>query len=442
MQTMVRTQASAWRLMLMMVAGAAWANQQCSKTCAPHFFDLGGGCPAFLGMSCTAGPFSKGVCQCANGQTCASDSSICKVEKTPEARDCNKTTCKPSNPFDHQGGCKNGQTCSAGFPAQGICMCPVGTTCSSDGVCQTYKVPEARDCASSCSPSMFNPSGGCKLTQGQSCSTSVGTGVCQCGVGQTCSANSKTCQMMPQPDARNCNQTTCLPAAWDWPGGCKNGQTCSSSQLGIQGACQCPVSTVCTSQGTCKSTKTPELVDCHTTCSVSAFNPLGGCKLGQKCSSNTGVGVCQCSSGQHCSADGEVCSTISTNKPHDCKTTCKPDIINWNGGCQLGQTCSAVWPHAGHCYCNNQQDTCSSDSLTCISSTAQTSRLWENVKVQTSNLMSIAPPIVLVPAGLVAAVMMSMAVRKYKQRPAAGVVKLLQNDVDESEIESPGATAE
>lgn len=436
---MVRSQASAWQVMLVMLAGTAWAKQ-CTKTCSPHMFDWGGGCPAHLGMSCTAGMGSTGACQCPNDQTCASDSSICKVVTTPEDRNCDEKICTPTHPLDSAGGCTTGQTCSAQFPTQGICQCAVGTTCTSAGVCQTYKVPEARDCTSSCAPSWMSPLGGCKGTQ--TCSTTVGTGVCQCGVGQKCSADSNVCQVNTTQDARNCEQSTCSPLAWDWAGGCKNGQTCSSSILGVQGVCQCPVSSECTSQGTCKSTKTPELQDCHTSCSVNVFNPLGGCKFGQTCSSPVGVGICQCSSGQHCSADGAICSEVSTNEPHDCKTTCTPDLINWNGGCMLGQTCSAVWPNHGHCYCNSQEDTCSSDGKQCIHSSVQTSRLWENVKVRASNLMSLAPPVVLVPAGLVAAVMVSMLLRKFAQRPGAGAVKLLQTDVDDSEIETPGGTEE
>lgn len=426
----------AFQLLLMLAVGSA---KKCSKTCSPHVFDWGGGCPATLGMSCSASLGSSGHCMCGDGETCASDSSICIETKAPEPNDCKQTNCTPTL-TNWAGGCPNGQTCSARFPRQGICQCSVGTTCTSGGVCQAYKVPEARDCISSCTATVFNPGGGCKY--GQSCSTTVGTGVCQCGVGQTCSSDSSVCQVVPAPEPRNCNHTTCTPTLTDWAGGCKNSQTCSSGGVGLQGICQCPVSTKCTSKGTCESTKTPELEDCHTTCSVNVFSPLGGCKLGQTCSANVGVGVCQCPTGQHCSADGATCSVVSDNKPHDCSTKCKPDLINWNGGCQLGQTCSNVWPHAGHCYCNSEQDTCSADGLSCTPPTAQTSRLWEKVKVQASNLMSLAPPIVLVPAGLVAAVMMSMAVRKYHQRPRVCVARLLPTDVEITEIEMPGATAE
>eukprot|EP00931_Biecheleriopsis_adriatica_P014894 TRINITY_DN1169_c0_g1_i2.p1 TRINITY_DN1169_c0_g1~~TRINITY_DN1169_c0_g1_i2.p1 ORF type:complete len:343 (+),score=33.29 TRINITY_DN1169_c0_g1_i2:367-1395(+) len=329
---------------------------------------------------------------------------------------------------------KAGQTCSASYPASGVCQCPEGQTCSKNGAkCKPpAQAPQPNDCSRSCTPKHVLDSGGCK--SGQTCSASFPhTGVCRCGADQTCSKDGKTCMQNKEPEARDCT-TTCSPSLTDWAKGCnaKAGQTCSAFYP-ASGVCQCPDGQTCSKNGAqCKSpAQAPQPNDCTTTCKPKHAFDSGGCPFGQSCSASfPHKGVCRCPTGQFCSQNGKKCSApVDASKSEHCTTTCSPSMFSPTGGCKFGQLCSAMWPAQGHCYCPVAGDVCTADGCTHPDAT----RLYEDsglVGGQGGKLFNLPSMLVLAVGGLGVAGMVSLAVLKCQRQQGAASRMLLAASPD------------
>eukprot|EP00441_Pelagodinium_beii_P019156 CAMPEP_0197664864 /NCGR_PEP_ID=MMETSP1338-20131121/58896_1 /TAXON_ID=43686 ORGANISM="Pelagodinium beii, Strain RCC1491" /NCGR_SAMPLE_ID=MMETSP1338 /ASSEMBLY_ACC=CAM_ASM_000754 /LENGTH=205 /DNA_ID=CAMNT_0043243587 /DNA_START=63 /DNA_END=680 /DNA_ORIENTATION=- len=123
----------AGQLVLMLLVGACLADDEhlCGRTCSPSMFSWLGGCK--WGQSCTAGQGQTGVCQCPTDEICSADTHECAAPTTT-------TTSRASMPNDctqtckvawhsWNGGCATGQSCKDGF-----CQCnSADDQCAADG---------------------------------------------------------------------------------------------------------------------------------------------------------------------------------------------------------------------------------------------------------------------------------------------------------------------
>jgi len=179
----------------------------CTQTCEVKWHAWNGGCAT--GQSCNAG-----LCQCLmSDQVCSSDGSSCSYVTTAapattapppptEPHACNKScTISLTSPL---GGCKWGQTCTAGFchcsTAQ---ICSKGThECAAPTTTTTSRASMPNDCTQTCEVKWHAWNGGCAT--GQSCKD----GFCQCNsADDQCAADGSTCI---HPSAQHLTQK------WEW----------------------------------------------------------------------------------------------------------------------------------------------------------------------------------------------------------------------------------
>ena len=334
-------------------------------------------------------------------------------------------------PCASSGDCLNGDQACLEVNGQKVCaavecgcancaQCPVGETCQPDGSCGSATINTCSG-PSDCEPNEICDTGTCRACEGAECPQS-GCTVDGCPAGQTCNAQTGTCETAGPGTSSPCD--TCDPAV-----GCGDGWKCAPLITG--NACLPPCSNAndCSTGWACQTGNcVPESFRCSgcevdgcaqgqacdpndTTCKpatalcdacsddwecgagnacyqgvCTARCTSGSCPTGGACAQTpSGVSVCttscaatcdpacggatphcldgacvQCTSDNDCS--GEQTCDPGTNSCTGGGVTCDPPTPHvWNGGCVECITND----HCGQLFCNQGTNTCVND--TCAS---------------------------------------------------------------------------